>query len=319
MGPKTGDPRDFKNIDDVKEAFKTQLSFFLEKFVTMYARTLSGHAFTLPTITGSTLARGCIEKGKLLQQKGSDHHYTAIAITGIANVVDSLEAIDECVFNKQRITMDELIDMLDNNFAGHEDKRQMLLNKAPKFGNDIDEVDKYSYWLVDTLDTEAKKYHDAMGGKFTLVIATQAYNVELGKLIGATPDGRLATTPLADNASPMVGMDTNGPTAVVNSLACCDPLVPASGMLLNQRFDPTVCAGEKGLDIIETVFKAHFMKGGFHIQINVLDDKTLRAAQADPDKYRNILVRVAGYSAYFVDLSEEIQNNIIERTIQTGC
>ncbi|MEY8296840.1 MAG: glycyl radical protein [Emergencia timonensis] len=319
MGMKTGDPRNFKDIEDVKEAFKKQLQFFLSKFVDMYARTLAGHAYTLPTITGSTLAVGCMEKGKLLQQKGSDHHYTAIAITGMANVIDSLEAIDECVFKKKYISMDELIDMLDHNFEGHEEKRQMLLNKAPKFGNDIEEVDQYSYWLVDVLDTEAKKYRDAMGGVFTLVIATQAYNVELGKLIGATPDGRLAATPLADNASPMAGMDTNGPTAVVNSLACCDPLVPASGMLLNQRFDPTVCAGEKGLDIIETVFKAHFLKGGFHIQINVLDDKVLRAAQEEPDKYRNILVRVAGYSAYFVDLSEEIQNNIIDRTIQTGC
>ena len=179
-------------------------------------------------------------------------------------------------------------------------------------------MDQYSYWLVDTLDTEIRKYRDAMGGPFSLVIATQAYNVDLGKLIGATPDGRLAGTPLADNASPMAGMDVNGPTAVVKSLAACDPLLPPSGMLINQRFDPTVCAGEKGLDIIESVFKAHFEQGGYHIQINVLDDKTLRAAQKEPDKYRNVLVRVAGYSAYFVDLSEEIQNNIIERTIQTG-
>ena len=318
LGLGTGDPRQFKDIEDVKAAYEKQQAFFLSRFIDMYNTTLAGHSFTLPTVIGSSLAVGCMEKGKLLQQKGSDHHYTAIAITGIANLVDSLEAIDECVFKKKYITMDELIDMLDHNFEGHEDKRQMLLNRAPKFGNDIKEVDQYSYWLIDTLDTEIRKYRDAMGGPFTLVIATQAYNVELGKLIGATPDGRLATTPLADNASPMAGMDVNGPTAVVNSLACCDPLVPASGMLLNQRFDPAVCAGEKGLDIIEAVFKAHFAKGGYHIQINVLDDETLRAAQKEPDKYRNILVRVAGYSAYFVDLSEEIQNNIIDRTIQKG-
>ena len=219
-----------------------------------------------------------------MQQKGSDHHYSTIGVTGLANVIDSLEAIDECVFKKKYINMNELIDMLDHNFEGHEDKRQMLINRAPKLGNDIEEVDSYYYWFIDTIDTEAKKYRDAMGGPMTLVVATQAYNVELGKLIGATPDGRLATTPLADNASPMVGMDVNGPTAVVNSLACCDPLVPESGMLLNQRFDPTVCAGEKGLDIIEAVFRAHFAKGGFHIQINVLDDKTLRAAQKEPDR-----------------------------------
>lgn len=122
-----------------------------------------------------------MEKGKLLQQKGSDHHYTAIAITGMANVIDSLEAIDECVFKKKYISMDELIDMLDHNFEGHEEKRQMLLNKAPKFGNDIEEVDQYSYWLVDVLDTEAKKYRDAMGGVFTLVIANTGLQCGTGQ------------------------------------------------------------------------------------------------------------------------------------------
>ena len=318
LGLKTGDPRDFASIDDLKDAFQKQTEFFLSRFMEMYARTLSWHTFSLPTITGSTLAVGCLEKGKTLQEEGSNHHYTAVAITSMANVIDSIEAIDSCVFKQKTLTMDELMNLLDTNFEGHEDKRQMLLNRAPKFGNDIEEVDKYSYWLVDMLDTAVKKYRDPMGGPYTLVIATQAYNVELGKLVGATADGRLAHTPLADNASPMAGMDVNGPTAVVKSLAACDPLVPESGMLFNQRFDPQICKGEKGLDIIETVFKAHFAQGGFHIQINVLDDETLRAAQREPDKYRNILVRVAGYSAYFVDLSKEIQDNIIDRTIQKG-
>ena len=318
LGIKTGDPSTFTCIEDVMKAYEAQQAYFLKHYIRMYNETLSWHAQTLPTIMGSSLAVGCIEKGHTLQQKGSNHHYTAVGITGMANMIDSIEAIDKCVFKQKSFTMDELIDMLDHNFEGHEDMRQMLMNKAPKFGNDIDEVDKYAYWFVDTLDTEVRKYRDAQGGPFTLVIATQAYNVELGKLIGATPDGRLAGTPIADNASPMAGMDVNGPTAVVKSLACCDPLVPASGMLLNQRFDPAVCTGEKGLDIIETVFRAHFAQGGYHIQINVLDDETLRAAQKEPEKYKNILVRVAGYSAYFVDLSKEIQNNIIERTIQKG-
>lgn len=151
-----------------------------------------------------------------------------------------------------------------------------------------------------------------------MLVATQAYNVEMGKLTGASPDGRHAKTPLADNASPSPGMDVNGPTAVVNSLAACDELIPQSGLLLNQRFDPAVVKGEKGIDIIETVFSCTFCTEWFHIQINVLDDETLYAAQKEPEKYKNILVRVAGYSAYFVDLSEEIQNNIIERTLQRG-
>ena len=318
IGPKTGDPTKWNNIDDCIAAYRTQIEFFMERFVSMYNRTLAAHAYTLPTILGSCFSVGCLDKGRLLQDKGSDHHYSAIAIAGFADIVDSLEAIEECVFTKHLITMEELIHLLDTNFENAEDKRQLLLNRAPKFGNDNEDVDKYAYWVIDTLDTIMKQYHDAQGGPFTVLVATQAYNVEMGKWVGATPNGRLSGTPLADNVSPSVGMDTHGPTAVVNSLAACDELVPQSGLLLNQRFDPSVVSGEKGLDIIETVFRAHFNEGGYHIQINVFDDETLRAAQKDPDSYRNILVRVAGYSAYFVDLSEEVQNNIIERTIQTG-
>lgn len=318
LGLKTGEPEDFQCIEDVMHAFEAQMDFFIEKFVTLINRTLAGHAFTLPTITASCFSVGCIEQGKMLQQKGSKHHYTAIALTGAANVIDSFAAMEECVFHKKYLTMEELVELLDTNFEGKENMRQLLLNKAPKFGNDIEEVDKYAYWIVDAMETSIKRFKDAHGGPFTIVVATQAYNVEMGKTIGATPDGRLAGTPLADNASPMAGRDTEGPTAVVNSLAACDEMVPQSGMLLNQRFDPAIAEGEKGLDIIETVFKAHFAQGGFHIQINVLDDETLRAAQKEPEKYKNILVRVAGYSAYFVELSKEIQDNIIERTIQRG-
>lgn len=318
LGIETGDPREFESIEDVMDAYERQLDFFMEKFITLVNRTLAGHAFTLPTILGSCFSVGCLEKGKLLQQKGSDHHYSAVGVAGIANMIDSFAAMEECVFNKKYFTMEKLIELIDNDFKDAEEMRQLLINKVPKFGNDIEAVDKYSYWLVNALDNSMKRFKDAHGGDYTVLVATQAYNVEMGKLTGASPDGRHAKTPLADNASPSPGMDVNGPTAVVNSLAACDELIPQSGLLLNQRFDPAVVKGEKGIDIIETVFRAHFAQNGFHIQINVLDDETLYAAQKEPEKYKNILVRVAGYSAYFVDLSEEIQNNIIERTLQRG-
>lgn len=318
LGIKTGEPKDFQCIEDVMGAYEKQLDFFVERFINMANTTLAGHAFTLPTITASCFSVGCIEKGKMLQQKGSDHHYTTTSIASMANIIDSFAAMEECVFNKKNLTMEELIELLDANFEGREDMRQLLINKAPKFGNDIEAVDKYGEWFVTIFDRSMKRFKDAHGGPWTSLHATVVYNVEMGKSVGATPDGRLAYSPLADNASPMIGMDVNGPTAVVNSLAACDPLVPQSGMLLNQRFDPTIAEGEKGLDIIETVFKAHFAQGGYHIQINVLDNETLRAAQREPDKYKNIIVRVAGYSAYFVELSEEVQNNIIDRTIQKG-
>lgn len=318
LGIETGDPRNFTCIEDVMAAYEKQQHFFMTKFVTMVNRTLAGHAFTLPTIMGSCFSVGCIEKGKLLQQKGSNHHYSAIGVAGIANIIDSFAALEECVYNKHYLTMGELLHLLDTNYEGKENLRQLLINKAPKFGNNIEQVDKYGHWFINSIEECMKKFKDAHGGVFTLLVATQAYNVQMGKQTGATPDGRLSGTPLADNASPSIGMDVNGPTAVVNSLAYCDELVPQSGLLLNQRFDPAIVVGEKGLDIIETVFRAHFAQNGFHIQINVLDDETLRAAQKEPEKYKNILVRVAGYSAYFVELSTDIQNNIIERTIQRG-
>ncbi len=318
LGIKTGDPRDFKTIEEVKKAFEAQLDFFIDRFIAMSNTTLAGHAFTFPTITASCFSRGCIEKGKMLQQKGSDHHYTTISIASMANLIDSFAAMEECVYNKHYLSMDQLLNLMDTNFEGQENMRQLLINKAPKFGNNIEQADKYGEWFVDTMDRSIKRYKDAHGGQWTSLHATVVYNVAMGKTVGAMPDGRLAFSPLADNASPMIGMDVNGPTAVVNSLAACDEQLPQSGMLLNQRFDPTIAAGEKGLDIIETVFRAHFAQGGYHIQINVLDDETLRAAQKEPEKYKDIIVRVAGYSAYFVELGEEIQNNIIARTIQKG-
>ena len=318
LGIKTGDPRKFTCIGDVMEAFEAQLDFFMEKMIKLANATLGGHAFTLPTITASCFSRGCIEKGKMLQQKGSDHHYTTVSIASMANLIDSFAAMEECVFNKGYLSMDELLQLLDTNFEGKENMRQLLINKAPKYGNNIEQADKYGEWFVDRIDRSMKRFKDAHGGQWTSLHATVVYNVEMGKNVGAMPDGRLAFSPLADNASPMIGMDVNGPTAVVNSLAACDEQIPQSGMLLNQRFDPTIAAGEKGLDIIESVFRAHFAQGGYHIQINVLDDETLLAAQKEPEKYKNIIVRVAGYSAYFVELGKEIQDNIIQRTIQKG-
>lgn len=171
-------------------------------------------------------------------------------------------------------------------------------------------------FVVEELDREIKKYKDGRDGQLISLCATQSYNVLLGNMISATPDGRHAFTALADNASPMIGMDVCGPTAVVNSLNSVDPLIPQGGMLLNQRFDPDIVKGEKGIDILETVLRAHFGKNGSHMQINVVNDEVLRDAQKNPDKYRNMLVRVAGYSAFFVDLEKGIQENIIQRTIQ---
>ena len=318
VGPQTGDVRTFTSIEQLKEAYLAQLAYFIKRFVYKFNRVVSVHAYTMPTLIASAFTQGCIEKGKLLQDKGADYRWDAMAITGLANIADSFAAIDECVFNKHYLTMSELMDLLETDFAGKEDMRQMLIQRAPKYGNDIPAADKYAKFAAESADAEIKKYRDGRDGSFVSVCATQSYNVQLGKNITATPDGRHAFTPLADNASPMIGCDTCGPTAVVKSLDSIDQGAFQAGMLLNQRFDPQIVKGEKGIDILETVLKAHFSMKGSHMQINVVDNETLRDAQKHPEKYRNMLVRVAGYSAFFVDLEENIQENIIERTIQTG-
>lgn len=317
-GPVTGDPKDFKSIEDLKEAYLTQLEYFMKRFVDKFNRMVSIHAYTMPTLLASAFTQGCIEKGKLLQDEGADYRWDAMAITGLANIADSFAAVDECVFNKKYINMSELMELLRTDFEGKEDLRQMLIQRAPKYGNDIEQVDKYAQFVAESADAEIKKYKDGRGGSFITVCATQSYNVQLGKNITATPDGRHAYTALSDNASPMIGCDTCGPTAVVKSLDSIDQGALQAGMLLNQRFDPQIVKGEKGTDILETVLKAHFNMKGSHMQINVVDNKTLRDAQKHPENYRNMLVRVAGYSAFFVDLEKNIQENIIERTIQTG-
>lgn len=297
VGPKSGDVRTFTSIEQLKEAYLTQLSYFIKRFVDKFNRMVSVHAYTMPTFIPSAFTQGCIEKGKLLQEKGADYRWDVMALTGLANIADSFTAIEECVFNKHYITMAELIELLKTDFEGNEAKRQMLIQRAAKYGNDIEQADKYAKFVVESADAEVKKYRDGRDGSFISICATQSYNVQLGKNITATPDGRHAFTPLADNASPMIGCDTCGPTAVVKSLDSVDQGALQGGMLLNQRFDPQIVKGEKGIDILETVLKAHFSMKGSHMQINVVDNETLRDAQAHPENYRNMLVRVAGYSS----------------------
>lgn len=316
VGPHTGDVSTFTSMEQLKEAYLKQQAFFLNKFIGLFNKMVSCHAYAVPTLTGSCFTEGCIENGRVLQQKGCNHRFSAVAVTGLANIADSFAAIEECVFNKNYLTMTELMNLLETDFEDKENMRQLLINRAPKYGNDIGQVDKYAHFTVKSLDAEAKKHEDGRGGELTTVWATQSYNVVLGRMIGATPDGRNAYTPMADNVSPMIGMDVSGPTAVVNSVNAVDSRIPQSGLLLNQRFDPAIVKGEKGIDILEIVLRAHFKQNGNHMQINVVDNEMFIAAQKEPEKYRNLLVRVAGYSAFFVDLEESIQENIMQRTIQ---
>lgn len=314
MGLQTGDPRDFKDIEDFKNALKTQILHHYNLVRTGYNIMQSIHMLRYPVIFAGMVTKGCVESGRSVQEGGAKYSTAGLYITGAANLADSIVAIEKCVFEDHDFTMDELIRALDKNFEGEERMRQLLLNKPAKFGNDDPHADGVYREMMHFIADNVQTWHDARGGYYSFNIHSQTTNVSHGAVCGATPDGRLAKEPLCDNASPMMGRDVKGPTATVKSVASQGQAGFHDGALFNLRFDPHGVAGEKGLQSIEGVIKTFFANGGEHIQINVVDDETLRAAQRKPEDYRGLMVRVAGYMAYFTELDKDAQDSIIYRT-----
>lgn len=314
IGLKTGDPHTFTCAQDFVEATKIQLAYFWEKLTEAYRCTQAMMGTFLPAIFQSSLLDGCIENGKSIQEGGPKYCYVNTFVTGPATVGDSIAAIDYALYKDKLITLDELNQMCKENFAGNERIRQYLVNKPPKFGNDDAYVDAMVAEIVNYACDHVRQIPDARGGIFSPGNLSQTYNVTLGELVGATPDGRKAFTALSDNASPYMGRDISGPTAAANSVAKMDQKHSVGGVLYNLRFDPRGVTGEKGLNIIEGVVRNFCDTGGEHIQINVVDDITLRKAQENPENYRDLVVRVAGYMAYFTELDKGVQDIIIQRT-----
>lgn len=314
MGLQTGDPRNFKDIEEFKSALKKQILHHYRMICDGYNVMQSMHMTRYPVIFASMVTKGCVESGRSVQHGGAKYSTAGLYITGAANMADSIAAIDVCVFRDKDITMDELIAALDKNFQGEERMRQLLLNKPPKFGNDNAYVDGIYREMVQFIAENVQEWPDARGGKYSFNVHSQTVNVSHGLVTGATPDGRLAGEPFCDNASPMMGRDVNGPTATVKSVASMGQASFHDGALFNLRFDPKGVEGEKGLQSIAGVIKTYFKHGGEHIQINVVDDETLKDAQIHPEKYRGLMVRVAGYMAYFTELDKDAQDTIIYRT-----
>ena len=315
LGVETGDPTQFTTKEELIRAVEIQMHHFWDLIHKGFNRVIPYHSTRLPAIFASDVIEGCIDSGKSVQWGGAQHTYSGIFPVGPANLADSIAAIDQVIFQEKAATMAELIDALDHNFEGHERLRLHLLNRAPKFGNDISSVDDIQYELLHDSAIYTQTFRDARGGQYCFCNQAQTVNVTHGGFVGATPDGRLAFTPLSDNCAPAMGRDTCGPTATVNSVGKgSDQLDAWDGSLFNLRFDPRGVSGEKGIQIIESVIKEFFDNEGFHIQINVVDDATLRKAQKDPENYRNIVVRVAGYMAYFTELDKKVQDSIIART-----
>jgi formate C-acetyltransferase len=311
----TGDPNSFTSFDQLYEAFTRQLEYVVNLKVRVNNYIERMYARYSPAPFLSVVIHDCIEQGRDYYNGGPRYNTNYIQCCGIGTVTDSLSAIKSHVFEDGKVTMEKLLGALKNNFKDDEPLRLRLWNKTPFYGNDDDRADDimkrvYSS-LFDTIDGQP----NTKGTQYHLNMLSTTCHVYFGKMLGASANGRFAHLPESDGTSPSHGADRNGPTAVIKSLSKMDQL-KSGGTLLNQRFLPSVLATDRDLDKLGSLVRTYFTLGGHHIQFNVVDTKTLREAQQHPDEYRNLLVRVAGYSDYFIDLDKEHQEEIITRTEQ---
>jgi formate C-acetyltransferase len=252
-----------------------------------------------------------------VKQGGARYNFTGGNAIGTAIVADSLMAIKKFVFDEKRISMDGMIGILQKNFEGHEDTRLMFLNRAPKYGNDDDEVDEIAREVVDIFSGELDKYRNPRGGSFSTSLYSVTVHVGMGALVSATPDGRKWQTPLSVGISPAHGRDRGGPTLAMKSAAKIDYRNVLNGSSFNLKFHPSALRGAGGVENFSNLMRTYFRLGGQQLQVDVVDADTLRAAQERPEQYQDLIVRVAGYSARFVDLNRAMQDEFIARTEQS--
>lgn len=276
-----------------------------------------GHRDWAPVPLLSSFIDDCLQNGKDITEGGARYNFSGVQGIGIANLSDSLFALKGLVFDQQRLSFDELLATLKANFATPEGERirARLINRFDKYGNDIDEVDLISADLLRFYCKEVEQYRNPRGGQFTPGSYTVSAHVPLGAVVGATPDGRYAGEQLADGGlSPMLGQDGQGPTAVLKSVSKLDNYLLSNGTLLNVKFTPSTLEGQQGLNKLADFLGAFTKLKLQHVQFNVVNAETLKEAQARPQDFAGLVVRVAGYSAFFVELSKEIQDDIIRRT-----
>jgi formate C-acetyltransferase len=315
IGISTGSLEDFETFDQLYQAFERQLRYVVDVKVRVDNFLSAMFARYAPAPFLSVLIEGCIEKGRDYYDGGPKYNTDYIQCCGIGTVTDSLSAIRKHVYDEGRFTLRELVEACDANWMGYEEMRQYVWNRTPFFGNDDDRADGIMRRVYQSLVDAIEGKRSPKGETYHINMLSTTCHVYFGKKLGATPNGRFAHAPESDGTSPSHGADRNGPTAVIKSLSKMDQ-VKSGGTLLNQRFLPSVLAGDEGLEKLCGLIRTYFRLGGHHVQFNVVDTKTLRDAQENPEAYRGLLVRVAGYSDYFVDLDRYHQEEIIARTAQ---
>jgi pyruvate formate-lyase/glycerol dehydratase family glycyl radical enzyme len=314
LGPKTGNVAKFKCFADVMTAYTKQMEYFVGLMCHADNMVDMAHGEKVPLPFLSALVADCIGRGMSVQEGGATYNFTGPQGVGVANAGDSLTAIKKLCFDDAAISLVELKEILDKNYEGHEDIRQMMLNRAPKYGNDDDYADEIAVDSANIYCREVNKYRNPRGGVFQPGLYPASANVPLGSVVAATPDGRVKGFPLADGVSPSGGLDVAGPTASVNSVSKLDHVTASNGTLLNQKFHPSAIGGEEGLNNLIAVTETYFKAGGQHIQYNVVDRSKLLEAQQKPEENKDLVVRVAGFSAFFCALDKTIQDDIISRT-----
>ncbi|MGE5741240.1 MAG: pyruvate formate lyase family protein, partial [Candidatus Aminicenantes bacterium RBG_16_66_30] len=313
IGLETGDPASFKTFDELFEAFRKQIRHFVDIKIQGSNVIEELYAAHLPAPFLSVLVDDCVKNGKDYHAGGARYNSNYIQGVGMGTITDILSAIRFNVYDHAHFTMAELLAALRSDFAGHEALRQRVLNRTPKFGNDDDYADGLMTRVFEAYFEAVDGRPTPRGGSYRINLLPTTAHIYFGKMTGATADGRLAGDAVSEGVSPVQGADRKGPTAVVKSLGKMDHL-RTGGTLLNQKFTPQLLADQTGLEALKDLVRSYFRLMGHHIQFNVVTAELLREAQAHPEKHRDLIVRVAGYSDYFVDCSVELQNEIIHRT-----
>jgi formate C-acetyltransferase len=312
-----GDLRTFRSFEEVWGAFRRQLRYHLGLVPILDGITSRAYEDLTPTPFLSAILDYRLEIGQDVSKGGGPNYKNLQSLAqGITNVADSLAALKKFVFEDKRLTGAELLDHLRADFQGPrgEEIRQLLLNRAPKYGNDDDEVDRLAAQVFREYAHEITRHTPPRGGYYGPSIQSLTANVPQGHRVGATPDGRRARAPLADNASPAPGADTKGPTAVLKSVAKLDHVLASNGTILNLKFHPSALRGEEQVRKFVALLRSFVDLKGMQVQFNILSADLLREAQAHPEQYRNLVVKVAGYSALFSTLDKELQDQLIART-----
>jgi len=317
LGLETGEAETFNSYQEFFQAYKQQIEYFCRLQVIGNNVIDVVHGELTPMPFRALFVQDCLAKGKVIEQGGAKYNYTLCNPVGVANAADSMAVIKKFVFEEKKLTLKEMRDMLNKDFEGYEEIRQMFINGAPKYGNDDDYVDEIAKDITNAFFNAYVKYRNPRGGVFHPGLQSSSAHALFVDAVGSTPDGRTRKDLLADGGvSAAQGRDINGPTALIKSVAKLDHYKATGGTLLNIKFHPSALEGSSGRENVIALIKTYFEMGGHHIQCNCISSDMLKAAQKEPDKYPTLVVRVAGFSVLFNSIDKTLQDDIINRTEQ---